>query len=275
MILLKRGLLLIAVIFLSGCSAFFASDTRSGSSSSLVDFLYPKGEIPPALIEQTPVLHIPVDVGLAFIPSRGYMQIAESEKAALLERVKNAFSDREYIGRIEVIPSTYLSNSKGFDGLEQIGRLYDVDVMALVSHDQVVAASDTTSSMLYWTIVGAYIIKGTENEVTTFVDTAVFDLNTHRMLLRAPGLNEVSKQSTALDVGKTGRELSSASFDAAMEQMTANLDTELELFKERIEQDQSVRLVSKSGSGGSGSVDGLLLLLIGLGLLKAVRSSTR
>ncbi|MEQ1704159.1 MAG: Ig-like domain repeat protein, partial [Ilumatobacteraceae bacterium] len=51
---------------------------------------------------------------------------------------------------------------------------YGLDVIALVSYDQVAHSAETTSSFLYWTIVGAYVVKGNKNDVQTFVDTAVF-----------------------------------------------------------------------------------------------------
>lgn len=62
--------------------------------------------------------------------------------------------------------------------MAQVARLYGVDVMALVSYDQVIHTDDTKASLLYWTIIGAYIIKGSQFDTATFVDTAVFDINT-------------------------------------------------------------------------------------------------
>ena len=71
--------------------------------------------------------------------------------------------------------------------LEQTARLYGLDVMALVSYDEVAHSTETTSSLRYWTIVGDTVVKGNKNDVRTFVDTAVFDVPTHKLLFRAPG----------------------------------------------------------------------------------------
>ena len=78
----------------------------------------------------------------------------------LLENVKAEFVDREYIEYIEVIPDTYLRSSRGINGMQQVARLYGVDVMALVSYDQVAVSEDNPSSFLYWTIVGVISDQG-------------------------------------------------------------------------------------------------------------------
>lgn len=48
--------------------------------------------------------------------------------------------------------------------LEQTSRLYDLDVFALVSWDQVVNTDGTMFSILYWTIVGGYVTPASEND---------------------------------------------------------------------------------------------------------------
>ena len=52
--MLKRLIMAALLLpFLTGCSSFWMAGnhekTREGASSSLVDFLYPKGEVPPEL----------------------------------------------------------------------------------------------------------------------------------------------------------------------------------------------------------------------------------
>lgn len=257
--LFRASLFILLATFLVSCSWW--NPQRTGSSSSLVDYLYPNGEVPPDLDERIPVINIPARVGIAFVPSHGWGELGEADKTELLGIVRDRFADREFIERIEVIPSNYLRAKGGFEGLEQVGRLYNVDIIALVSYDQVLNMQDRASSMLYWTIVGAYVIKGTSNEVTTFVDTAVFDLATRRMLFRAPGVDESSRRSTGVNSGEVGREVSHESFETAMNEMTLNLDRELERFRERIKEDQSVQIAHRGGGGGTGSLDLAFLLL--------------
>ncbi len=152
-------LIMTAVVtaLLSGCSALVSDgQQRVTASSSLVDFLYPKGEDRQAKTPQIPVLQLPLNVGIAFIPSEGYLRAGptQAEQIALLEKVKTQFAKYEYINRIDVIPSTYLKNGEGFSTLDQVARLYNVDVMALVSYDQLARNNDNNAALLYWTIVG-------------------------------------------------------------------------------------------------------------------------
>jgi rhombotail lipoprotein len=259
--------LLLLSFLIGGCSSFagLSGESRRGVSSSLVDYLYPKGQVPPEVQDAIPYLELPLRVGIAFVPSQaGASTISEATKIQLLENVKAEFADRPYIEYIEVIPDTYLRSSNGISGMQQVARLYGVKVMALVSYDQVAMSEDNPSSFLYWTIVGAYTIKATSNEVQTFVDTAVFDVNTAQLLFRAPGIDKMSGRSTLVESSEVVRKTRDASFANAMGSMTQNLALELDRFRERVKQNPAVAEVKwKQGSGG-GSMGWLLLGLLGL-----------
>ena len=150
-----------------------------------------------------------------------------------------------------------MRSGEGFQTMEQVARLYDLDVMALVSYDQVAHTAERSSSFLYWTIVGAYVIEGNKNDVNTFVDTAVFDVPTRKLLFRAPGVSEIKSTSTLVGVESDMRAGQQKGFDEAMADMTVNLDKELDAFKDRIRRDQSVRVTHSSGySGGGGGAGG-------------------
>jgi len=268
-------LLLLPFLLIGGCSSFadLSGESRRGVSSSLVDYLYPKGQVPPDVQDTIPYLELPLRVGIAFVPTQaGGSTISEATKIQLLENVKAQFADRPYIEYIEVIPDTYLRSSNGITGMQQVARLYGVKVMALVSYDQVAMTEDNPSSFLYWTIVGAYTIKATSNEVQTFVDTAVFDVTTARLLFRAPGLDKMSDRSTLIESSEVVRKTRDASFAAAMEAMTKNLAAELDIFRERVKKDPGVAEVKwKSGSGGGS----LSWLMFGLLSALAVRRKWR
>ena len=260
-------------LLLAGCSTMWnwSGGARSGASSSLVDYLYPDGQEPPDIEQTIPYLELPLRVGIGFVPGQdGYGTISEATKMQLLAKVKAEFIDREYISHIEVIPDTYLRSSSGVIGMQQVARLYDVDIMALVSYDQVAVSEENPAGLLYWTIVGAYLIKATSNEVQTFVDTAVFDVNTARLLFRAPGAHTLSDRSTLVEAGEVVRKAKDESISAAMEQMTANLAVELDRFRERVKEDPSVaRTQWRPGSGG-GAIGWVML-----GLLALVGGRTR
>ena len=266
---MKRLAILSVAMLLAACASLSGSSGRQGVSSSLVDYLYPQGEVPPKQAGVITHLQLPLAVGLAFVPSQSSntQVLSEAERMKLLNDVKKFFEGRDFIREIAVIPDAYLRSGRGFDTLEQTARLYGLDVMALVSYDQVAHTAETTSSFLYWTIVGAYVVKGNKNDVQTFVDTAVFDVATRKLLFRAPGVNEFKSSSTLVDVERDVRAAQQKGLELAMADMTVNLDKELSVFKERIRTDGSVRVTRMDGSedgGGGAATVGFLMLITGL-----------
>ncbi|MDJ0805664.1 MAG: rhombotarget lipoprotein [Gammaproteobacteria bacterium] len=255
---------------LTGCSGLWQAmghdSSRQGVSSSLVDFLYPRGEAPPEQDGSVPRLQLPLRAGLAFVPGNLRKGLSEEHKMELLNRVKQAFQEREFIQKIEVIPDAYLNSGRGFDTVDQIARLHGLDVMALVSYDQVIYAEDTAASILYWTIVGAYLIKGSTNDVHTFVDTSVFDISSRKLLFRAPGTDRLEGKSTLVGSIETTRRGQEAGFENAMADMTTNLEQALDEFVIQVKREQVAEVSYRkgyTGGGGAGSI-GLLMLLLSI-----------
>jgi rhombotail lipoprotein len=181
---------------LSGCAVLGARPwcapncpSQHQSSSSLVNFLYPSGKALPAQ-NAIPELRLPLRVGLAFLPSStGTTQLDATHKAELLDRIRAHFADRKFVSDIVIVPDYYLAANSGYSGLEAVQRLYSVDVMALVSYDQVTHQDDNQLSLGYLTIVGAFILPGNSHEVATLVDLAVIDPVTRSLVLRAGGID--------------------------------------------------------------------------------------
>lgn len=263
-----------AGVLLGACTAAWQNVTgdrqRQGVSSSLVDFLYPKGEVPPDQGRVVPNLALPVKVGLAFVPSHAVTTagLSEARKHELLGRVRAAFAGRDFIRDIAIVPDTYLRSRGGFQTVDQVARLYGLDVIALVSYDQVVHTEDTRASWTYWTIVGAFLVKGSKNDVQTFVDSAIFDVKTRALLFRAPGIDRVESTSTLINSPEETRKARERSFDSAMADMTQNLGKELESFRARIKADKSVTVTQQPGTartgGGAAGLEFLGLLAAGL-----------
>lgn len=283
--------LIVAVIVNSaGCTQAYQKLTdqgvRKGVSSSLVDYLYPKGEQPPPPDKQLPELKLPLRIGLAFVPSTTNNTIfnaetpviSEAYKTAMLTKVKDAFESKNnsYIQEIVVIPDAYISGRKGFEHLQQVSRLYGVDIVTLVSYDQIAYTDDTKASLLYWTVVGAYFIEGSKNQVQTLVDAAVFDVKSQKLLFRAPGIDKMQSSSTLIDSVDITRNNRQTSFDNAVENMIVNLDTELGRFQERVKKEKFLKVSYKGktyqrGSAGSSGVFMLVILLI-ISILYAVNN---
>jgi len=267
-------IIILGIVFLASCSSIVSQNTgKKTQSSSLMDFLYPDETSRSKHKPEIPVLKLPVKVGLAFVPSKNWQRdgIHSKDQIELLEKVKKSFLKYDYIDRIEVIPSTYLQGGDGFTTLEQVARLYDVDVMALVSYDQVTQSLENNAALLYWTIVGMYVIPGNENSIQTFVDTAVFDIKSKKMLFRAPGINKLEKRTTAVGIDETLAEKSLEGFGLAVTDMSANLDAELARFKTRVKEEKIAKVEHRKGhSGGSMSYYFLFLVFVVL-TIKSIR----
>ncbi len=271
----KLLITLLGVTLLASCSALVSNNTgKQTQSSSLMDFLYPDEASRTEHQPEVPVLKLPVKVGLAFVPSSNWQRggIHGKDQVELLEKVKGAFLKYDYIDRIEVIPSNYLKGGEGFTTLEQVGRLYDVDVMALVSYDQVTQSLENNAALLYWTIVGMYIIPGNENGVQTFVDTAVFDIKSKKMLFRAPGTSKLEKRTTAVGVDTTLSEKSFEGFSLAVTDMTKNLDDELARFKTKVKEENIAKVEHRAGYTSSGVLYFVLLALMPLVLVRRFKA---
>lgn len=259
----QKLILAITFIGLASCSAMVSHNTgKQSQSSSLMEYLYPDEETRKEHSAELPVLSLPVNVGIAFVPSKHWRDegINNNDQIELLETIKAAFLKYDYINRIEVIPNAYLKGGAGFTDLEQVSRLYDVDVMALVSYDQVTQSLENNAALLYWTIVGMYVIPGNENSIQTFVDTAVFDVKSRKMLFRAPGINKLSKRTTAVGIDSTLDKKSREGFGLAVTDMTTNLDAELARFKTRVKEEKIAKVEYREGYSG-GALDEYFFLL--------------
>lgn len=264
--------------FIAGCSTLlFGNDergVRQGTSSSLVDFLYPDGETPAPPDGSLPMLNLPIKVGLAFVPSNRHETISAAEKQELLERVAAAFRDRPFVSSIEVIPDAYLSRAGGFLGVRQAASIFDLDAMALVSYDQLSLSGERDSAILYWTVVGALLVKGNRNEVHTMIDTAVFDVRSSKLLFRAPGTYRDRRNATLMDDTRELRKLRVDGFSNATDDMIVNLGVELEELRAAAKKGERVQLAWRDGKGGGGGSAGaamIMILLSGLALRLAAR----
>jgi rhombotail lipoprotein len=263
----------LALVFAAGCAT-----TQSRQTTSIVDYLYPDAKEPVA--EQgIPVLNLPMRVGIAFVPEgqwRGSEVLTEARKRQLLDEVAQHFSDRDFVREIEIIPSAYLRPQGGFQNLDQLRTMFGVDVVTLVSYDQTQFTDEGLSSLAYWTIIGAYIVRGEKNSTHTMVDAVVIDIPSRKMLFRSPGKSFVKGAATPVNLSGQLRLDASRGFEAAVVDMIGNLDQELIVFQDRVlRSPEEYRVVHapdyKGGGGAVGVLEVLLLLLLLLVMLMLVR----
>jgi len=254
---------ILVILATSGCASWLPQGAVK-QTGSVVDYLYPDSKSPPQMHETVTYLRPPVRVGIAFVPGGNWSTgLPEAEKLKLLGRVKESFAKYAYIGGIEVIPTQYLSPKGGFANLGQVARMFNVEVIALLSYDQVQFNDSNALSLLYWTIVGAYIIHGDQYDIHTMVDASVFDVRSQKLLFRAPGTSEVKGGASLSGFSEKSRVARMDGYNKAVDQLIPQLQTELESFKERIKTDASIKVQDKPGYSGGGGL-GLLTLLMAM-----------
>ena len=259
---------------LAACASTHLRSARQ--AGSIVDFLYPKADSAPVLTPTVTELRLPVRVGIAFVPGSGRgMGLPELEKQQMLERVKGAFSSHAYIGKIELIPSAYLRAGGGFDNLDQVARMFDVDVVALLSYDQVRFNDTNGLAVLYWTVVGAYFIQGDQYDVQTLLDASVFDVKSRKLLFRAPGTSQVKGAASLAGFSEEARAAQSQGYNEALGRLIPQLQTELGNFRERVKsKPEQFKITKEAGYKGGGDA-GWLAALAALAVLAIGRVRRR
>jgi rhombotail lipoprotein len=213
-------LLLLICAACAGC----ATGTSLQRRSSALELLYPKGKAaePPRDV----VLQVPLRVGLAFTPSGlgDYGQLPAQQQQEILRRVGGAFKESKAVRDVEVLPSNYLRMSSGFESVDQVATALDLDVIALVSYDQLqFSDTDRLRSLAYWTVIGIHLVKGEKNQTRTLMDVVVYDISSRTLLFRGAGESVVRGSAAPIGQGEERRKASVAGFERAAEDLIVNL----------------------------------------------------
>jgi rhombotail lipoprotein len=258
-----KSILPVCVVALSVALAGCTSGHRQIKSNAL-EYLYPKGA--EAMPAADVTLRIPARVGVAFAPPASTWQetFTEEQKQVLLGKVAAAFRDRPPIGSVQEIPSIYLKAGGGFEDLDRVAAAYGIDLIALVSYDQVQFSDTSAASLAYLTIIGAYVVKGEKNETRTMLDAAVFDIPSRAMLFTASGRSGVRGSATPLGSERSLRGRGEEGFLQATDDLIANLMTSLDAFRTQAASGTihgpgtpAVTIVDEhAGNGGGGSGGG-------------------
>ena len=271
--LLRPSFLALALggaLVITGCS--YWPGQRAHRASSVVSFLYPN-ENQPLVTPSTPELALPLRVGIAFVPGteRRADSFTAMQKQALLQTVAADFRALPFVQSIEVVPESYLRPAGGFANLDQLRGLLGIDVVVLVGYDQAQFTEDNGFAFAYWTIVGAYFVRGNRNDTHTLMEASVYDIRSRALLFRAPGSNQTKASVELINVDRKLRDDSGRSFAAATADLTANLHTELEAFKQRVKEGKAdAKIVHRPGYAGGGAFSltgaGVLLALLAVAL---------
>jgi rhombotail lipoprotein len=262
-----------ALVLIAGCAAFNGGNEHR-EASSVMDYLYPKNSLSHVDTPGVPELSLPLRVGVAFVPERknrsgNYFvteneRFTEKQKMALMKQVSDGFKKYPFVQTIQLIPSAYLTPQGGFDNLDQLRQMFGVDVIALLSYDQVQFTDEGFFSLTYVTVVGAWTVPGERNDTKTMMDTVVYDIASRKLLFRAPGISQVKASATPVNLSEELRDNSEQGFERASTNMVANLQGELAQFKDRVKSSpQEYKVVAKPGYDiGMGAVDAFDLALL-------------
>lgn len=258
--------IILATIFLGGCSLYRQGESRS--NSSIVEYLYPNNKQGVQIESSVPVLSLPMKVGIAFVPegcsSYNRFTLSESQKSRLLSEISESFlSNHRFFEKMEVIPSQYLLRKGSFENLDDIKKNFDIDVIVLLSYDQVQYTNESFVSLVYYyTLVGEYIFEGDKNDTNTLIDAAVYDISSRKMLFRATGNSLVKGESTRARLTEQLRQDSYQGFESAISKLNVQLSYEMYNFKQKLKQKETdVKVAYRSGYRG-GSIDMYVLLML-------------
>jgi len=263
-IYIKIGLVAMTALLAAGCSGMGGGQQRR--TANLSAFLYSETGVKP---EPKPVsaLSLPFKVGIAFVPSdgstnngfafasagpnqasasAGYREanpnysyppnrlISENEKLELIKHICGKLGQYPALKSAETVSSDYIVARGGFDNLDRVRALYGLDVIILLSYDQVQFTDEGMLTLSYWTIVGAYVVPGEKIDTKTVMEAAVYDIANRRLLFRASGEGRIKGSSTPINLSEQLREESNKSFQIAATHLAANLTNEGEAFKKQL-----------------------------------------
>jgi len=259
----------------SGCELmWYQHDSNTHATTPLVQFLYGKEAVP--VTDATVELKLPIRVGLSFLPSEDTRATAiptAAQRAEILQAIREKFRALPYVTEIVIIPDYYLDGRRGngFEQMQQLSRMYHLDLYALASYDIVANNTDNKAAFTYLTIVGAFFVHGNDQEIQSMVDLAVIEPRNRQLVLRAGGSSHVKGRSAAVDLEKHENWRVQRGFEEASAALMVNFETELRGFEARVREGTApIKVVRQAKSGGGGALDPLWLLLMGTFLICSI-----
>lgn len=231
-------LCLILAIGLTGC---IHNPKKQYKYSDEVEYLYPKGvSQSQSNANGITVAKLPLSMGIAFVPDKSPRgpdsALLEQQKMRLLNEIKTALLNDSMIGKVELVPSSYLSSNGSFNNLEQIRNVFGVDNVFLFSFEQAQYTDQGVLSLGYWTIIGAYFVPGEKSDTHSMINAVAYDITQRRMLFRNHGVSQSKELSTPVNFSQEIREERIHGFELAAEDFLNNLPVSLAAFKQQLNQ---------------------------------------
>jgi rhombotail lipoprotein len=221
----------VAIAVSAGCSPF-AQEKRQ-YSSSILEYLFPD-DTKPSFDQPPPPLEPPLNIGIAFVPESGQIAFDEKSKMDLIQTLAAEFDQHDFVGSLELIPTSHLKPKGGFTNLDQISALYGINVIVLLDYDQVQHTAEGVSTYLYWTWVGSYTVKGEKNDTNTMIDSAMLDIASRKKILHLHGTSHIKGTSTLVNLSEQLRNDSVEGFKDAGADLLEKFRNELPTLQKKI-----------------------------------------
>jgi rhombotail lipoprotein len=212
--------------------------STNAQQSGLMNYLSPSdSQSKDTQILSTSVgLRYPFSLGIAMVPAslnNGPMTRAISPETedSVLKAAKASLKDVPWLSEIKLVPSNYLKSGGGFTNLAQVARMCGVDAVALVSLDQIQYRDPKWYSFTYYSVLGAYVMKGDKDDTRTVIDAAVFNVGARSILFRASGQSVLKGSSTWFNRDEAMRLNADQGIRLAMADLSLNLTKEAAAFK--------------------------------------------
>ena len=226
--------LLVLMAFLVSCSKTPPRPYQH-HKTSIIRFLGSGEEPQKTQHAVEPTITVPLKGGIALVPSLDYGGgFPEKAKMDLMRKIGAEFEKYKFVESIELIPSLYLEEEGGFSNLDKLRKLFGIDVIMLLSYDQSQFKDSSALAITYWTLIGAYLVKGEKNDTHTLMDAALFHIPSRKMLFRASGINHIKSRATFINLSEKAREDRLTGFRKASMELSKNLKEKLFAFRKMI-----------------------------------------
>ena len=226
--------LLVLIPFMGGCPSL-QPKLYKNYKGSMIRFLGSDEKIIKINETMEPTITVPLKAGISFTPSQDYGEgFPERAKMKLMQEIAAKFKEYSFVESIELIPVLYLEEGGGFSNLDKLRQLFGIDVIMLLSYDQSQFKDTGASAIAYWTLIGAYFVKGEKNDTHTLMDAALFHIPSRKMLFRASGISHIKSRATFINLSEQARQDSLDGFQQACMDLSKNLQEALYKFRKMI-----------------------------------------
>jgi rhombotail lipoprotein len=227
---------------LAGCETVRNPDdkptlTQKSQSTPLAEFLYAGRKAPDG--DGHAELLLPIRVGLGFIAptddSTGKVPSLE-QRQATLDAVRDQLRALPWVSEVAIVPQYWFGNQAGvgFDKLSTLTTQFKFDLVALVSYDQAMYATQNMRTLGLLTIIGKDFYKVDVDQALTVIDLALVEPRSREVVLRISAGDRFGDSTTLLDDWRSKSYVRRMSFERANELFLAKLREELPALRARV-----------------------------------------